>query len=63
MLSFFVRGAPAAKLENYTPFFATGGMNFLKVIPIAALRFGAWLSILAAAEEVKEPEKNSSKKQ
>jgi APA family basic amino acid/polyamine antiporter len=61
MFSFFARGAPAAKLENYTPFFATGGINFLKAIPIAALGYGAWLSILAAAEEVKEPEKTLPK--
>ncbi|MEM4723777.1 MAG: amino acid permease, partial [Candidatus Hadarchaeum sp.] len=57
MLSFFFRGAPAVNLSNYTPFFPTGGINFLKAIPIAALGFGAWLSILAAAEEVKNPEK------
>ncbi|MBC7219748.1 MAG: amino acid permease [Hadesarchaea archaeon] len=61
MLSFFVRGAPAVDLNNYSPFFATGGINFLKAIPIAALGFGAWLSILAAAEEVKNPEKTLPK--
>ncbi|MEM3421180.1 MAG: APC family permease [Candidatus Hadarchaeum sp.] len=61
MLAFFFRGAPAVNLNNYSPFFATGGINFLKAIPIAALGFGAWLSILAAAEEIKNPEKTLPK--
>jgi amino acid transporter len=61
MLAFFFRGVPAVNLSNYSPFFATGGLTFLQAIPIAALGYGAWLSILAAAEEIKEPQKTLPK--
>ena len=58
LLAFSIRGIPAITLANFKPFFASGSWGFLQAIPVASCGFGAWMAIVAAAEEVRNPSRD-----